>query len=45
MKHIPDILLITGAGMLSYGAWMVYQPSGFIVGGILVLIAGIKTAK
>jgi hypothetical protein len=42
MKYTPDLLLISGAGLLSYGAWLVYQPSGFVVAGILVIYAGLK---
>lgn len=36
----PDALLIAGAGGIAYGAWLVYEPAGFIVGGVLVLLAG-----
>lgn len=45
MKHIPDVFLIAGAASVSYGAWLVYEPAGFIVVGVLALIAGIRTAK
>lgn len=45
MKHIPDLLLVAGAGLLSYGAWLVYQPAGFIVGGLLVLVSGVVTSR
>lgn len=31
---------IGGAGLIAYGAWMVYAPAGYVVGGIL-LIAGV----
>jgi len=26
---------VAGAFLLSFGAWMVYPPAGFIVGGLL----------
>lgn len=45
MKHIPDVFLIAGAVSISYGAWLVYEPAGYIVAGMLALIAGIRTAK
>jgi hypothetical protein len=45
LKHIPDLLLITGAGLLSYGAWLVFQPAGFIVGGVLVIVQGVMQAR
>lgn len=45
MKYFPDLLLVAGAGLLAYGAWLVHQPSGFIVGGILVLAQGLAMAR
>jgi hypothetical protein len=33
-----DAAGLAGAGLISYGAWLVYVPAGFIVGGVLVLI-------
>lgn len=44
MKHIPDALLITGAGSISAGAWMAWQPAGLLVAGVLMIFAGIKLA-
>lgn len=37
---IADYLGLSGTGLLSYGAWLVYPPAGFIVGGALLLAAG-----
>lgn len=34
-----NLCVLGGAGSIAYGAWMIYEPAGFIVGGIL-LIAG-----
>jgi hypothetical protein len=45
MKHIPDVFLIAGAGAISYGAWLIYEPAGFVVAGLLALIAGVRMAK
>lgn len=49
MKHLkawlPDALIAGGTGLLAYGAWLVYAPAGFIVGGGLVLAAGILAAR
>jgi hypothetical protein len=36
----PDALMIAGAGGVAYGAWLIHQPSGFIVGGLLAMAAG-----
>ena len=41
----PDALMAAGAGGISYGAWLVYQPAGFIVAGVLVLTAGVLAAR
>lgn len=40
----PDVLLIAGAGSLSYGAWLAYPPAGFIIAGLLAIFAGLKIA-
>lgn len=29
---------LVGATLIAYGAWMVYAPAGFIVGGLLVFV-------
>lgn len=40
----PDALALTGAGLVSYGASLVYFPAGFIVAGLLALAAGVLGA-
>lgn len=45
MKHLPDALLVVGAALVAYGAWLVYAPAGYIVGGIACLAAGWLLAK
>ena len=42
---LPDMLIIGGAGLVSYGAWLVYQPAGFTVSGLLCLAAGWLLAR
>lgn len=41
-RALPDLLRdacgMAGAGAIAYGAWLVYPPAGFIVGGALVLV-------
>jgi hypothetical protein len=44
-KILPDLLLLSGAGLLSYGSWLIYPPAGFVVGGILVLIQGVMMSR
>lgn len=41
---IPDLLIVAGAGSVSYGAWLIYAPAGFVVGGLLALAFGILAA-
>jgi hypothetical protein len=44
-KVLPDILLVLGAGSLSCGAWLAWPPAGYLVAGVLLLIAGIQLAR
>lgn len=37
---LPDALMTAGAGGVAYGAWMVYPPAGYIVGGLFCLAGG-----
>lgn len=32
-----DLAGMGGLGAISYGAWLIYQPAGFIVAGALVV--------
>ena len=45
MKHLsstlPDVLLVAGTAAVSYGAWQVYPPAGYIVAGLFALVAGV----
>lgn len=34
---IVDVVGIVGAGLIAYGAWLIYQPAGAIVAGALLL--------
>lgn len=42
---MSDTLIISGALVISIGAGLIYVPAGFIVGGIFLLIAGLKIAR
>lgn len=41
----PDLLGIAGAASMSYGAWLIWPPVGFIVGGILLLSVATLIAR
>jgi hypothetical protein len=43
-KLAPDLLLVVGAAGVSYGAWLAYQPAGYIVAGALAIYAGLRLA-
>ena len=42
---LPDALMIMGASAISYGAWLIYQPAGYVVGGAFIMAAGILAAR
>ena len=35
---VRDLAGLCGVGLVSYGAWLIYPPAGFITGGILLII-------
>ena len=41
----PDLLLAGGACCVSYGAWLLAPPAGFVVAGLLLLFGGYKLAR
>lgn len=42
---IPETLAGAGCVAISYGAHLVYTPAGWIVGGILAIVAGVVMAR
>lgn len=40
-----DLFGLTGVCLFSYGAWLAWQPAGFIVGGALLMGAAILGAR
>lgn len=40
LAAVPDVLALAGAGLLAYGAALVYQPAGYLVGGAFLLAIG-----
>ena len=39
-----DLVGLSGVGLVSYGAWLVYPPAGFIVGGSLMIAGALLLA-
>lgn len=44
-RQMPDAFMLAGAGGVSYGAWLVYEPAGYIAAGALALVAGVLMAR
>lgn len=40
-RRVPHVLVdgmgFAGAGAIAYGAWLIYVPAGFLVGGVLLM--------
>lgn len=45
MRWVADVLLVTGAALVSYGAWVWFEPAGYITGGALLLAGGLGAAR
>lgn len=39
-----DVAGLGGVGLVSYGAWMIYPPAGFITAGILLIVGTVMIA-
>lgn len=44
-RQVPEALLLGGAVGVVYGAWQVYHPAGWIVGGVLAVVAGWRLGR
>ncbi len=41
---LRDLAGLSGVGLVAYGAWLIYPPAGFIVGGCLFLLGALLLA-
>lgn len=41
---VRDLAGLCGVGLVSYGAWMVYAPAGFITAGLLLVVGSLLIA-
>ncbi len=39
-----DVAGLCGVGLVSYGAWLIYPPAGFIVGGGMLIVGALLLA-
>jgi len=37
--YLLQVAAVAGMGLISYGAYLAYPPAGYIVGGVLLLLA------
>jgi len=44
-SHIPDAMMALGVCAVSYGAWLIYAPAGYIVGGLALAGFGVLAAR
>lgn len=44
-NYISDLLGIGGFIFLSYGCWLMYEPAGYIVAGVLLIAAAYTIAR
>lgn len=44
-EALLDILCVGGAVFLAYGAWMAWEPAGFMAGGALMIAGSIAMAN
>ena len=40
-----DLVGVAGAAAITFGAWSVYRPAGWIVGGALALVAAVLLGR
>jgi hypothetical protein len=40
-----DALGFAGAGSIAYGAWLIYVPAGFLVGGALAMALSVLLGR
>ncbi|MGD9882815.1 hypothetical protein [Reyranella sp.] len=41
---LRDLAGLSGVGLVAYGAWLIYPPVGFIVGGSLLILGALLLA-
>lgn len=44
-SFFSDFLIASGIALVSYGAFMIYEPCGYIVAGALLLWIGILSIR
>ena len=42
---LRDLAGLLGFGLIVYGAWQVYAPAGYLVAGVMLLLAALRLAR
>jgi hypothetical protein len=42
---VNDALGFAGAGAIAYGAWLIYMPAGYLVGGALAMALSVLAGR
>lgn len=42
---LPTLVGLAGAALISFGAWQIYAPAGFIAAGVLLLAGVLFSAR
>lgn len=45
LPDLQDVFVLGGIGLTAYGAWLVYDPAGFMVGGASLAALGLLGAR
>ncbi len=41
-RIVVDLSTLAGVGLIAYGSWLIYRPAALIVGGLVLLAAGLS---
>ncbi len=42
---VPDALMVSGAGAVSFGVGMVHLPTGVAISGLFAIVAGVLLSR
>jgi hypothetical protein len=45
LEHLIDVAGLVGAALIAFGAWQIYEPAGWIVGGFELLTGAVLLSR
>lgn len=42
---MPDLLILSGSAGISYGAYLIHEPYGYMAAGVIGLVIGVLLAR